>query len=81
MEQAIHRVQTSLGKLVHGVGTRPLRKPFQIYMVLFVQRMALVTTHLDFSNSSNQWNVSFVRTTHGWEVNFLHRSSFCCTQL
>jgi uncharacterized membrane protein YkvI len=69
MEQAIHKVQISLGKLVHGVETRPLRKPFQIYTVLFVQRMALVTAHLDFSNNSNQWNINFVRTTHGWEVN------------
>jgi hypothetical protein len=50
--------------IICGVGTRPLRKPFQFYLVFACVKDASVVTHLELSNGSNQWNVSFVRAAH-----------------
>jgi hypothetical protein len=42
---------------------------------------ASVVDNLEFLGGSNQWNVSFTRESHDWEVDFLLHFSRRCIEL
>ena len=54
------------------------------FPVLFGIARAKDTSTADHSESlggSNQWNVSFARAAHDWEIDVFASISGCCTQL
>jgi hypothetical protein len=53
--------------MTNGMGIKSLRIFSRICIVAFV-RDASVTNFLELSNESYQWNVSFIRESHDWEV-------------
>jgi hypothetical protein len=54
--------------MISGVGMWPLRMPFLFYLVFTCTKDASVAAQVNFFGSSIQWNVSFVRAAHDWEV-------------
>jgi len=54
--------------MICGMGTHPLKQLFKLYSVFAQAQDALVANNLEFFGSSNQWNVSFTKETHDWEV-------------
>jgi hypothetical protein len=61
------------------VGNMTLKTAFPALFDIAVAKDASVANNLEFLGGSNQWNVSFTREAHDWEVNVLDLSSRCCT--
>jgi hypothetical protein len=56
----------SASSMICGLGIWSLRKHFQFFLALLVQKNAYVAVaaHLEISGGSNQWNISFARPAH-----------------
>jgi hypothetical protein len=52
-------------------GELALKEAFPILDNLAHVKDVSVAVNLDFSSDSGQWNVSFIRSTHDWEVDVL----------
>jgi hypothetical protein len=49
-------------------GEMPLKEAFPVLYDIARDKDALVATHLVLQNGSYQWDVSFFRAAHDWEV-------------
>jgi hypothetical protein len=49
-------------------GEKTFKKVFPYLFSIACVKDALVAVHLEFSSGSPQWNVSFIRAVHEWEV-------------
>jgi hypothetical protein len=49
-------------------GELPLKEAFSVLYGFARKKDALVVDHMDYSSSSLQWDVSFVRAAHDWEL-------------
>jgi hypothetical protein len=62
-------------------GDMTLKAAFPALFGIAFAKDASVAINLEFLGGSNQWNVSFAREVHDWEVDVLLLSSRCCIQL
>jgi hypothetical protein len=46
----------------------PLKVAFLALFVVACEKNAFVADHMDFSSGSLQWDVSFIRAAHDWEL-------------
>jgi hypothetical protein len=49
-------------------GELSLKAAFPALFVIAREKNAFVADHLDFSSGSLQWDVSFIRAAHDWEL-------------
>jgi hypothetical protein len=49
-------------------GESPLKVAFPALFVIAREKNAFVADHLDYSSGSLQWDVSFIRAAHDWEL-------------
>jgi hypothetical protein len=52
-------------------GEITLKEAFSVLYVIARDKDALVAAHLDSTSGSLQWDVSFIRAAHDWEVDVL----------
>jgi hypothetical protein len=56
-------------------GQLPLKEAFPVLYGIACEKDAFVAAHLDFSSGSLQWDVSFSRAAHDWELGVVASTS------
>jgi hypothetical protein len=62
-------------------GDVALKVAFPILYDLACVKDASIAANLEIMGGTNQWNMSFAKVSHDWEVDFLLLSSKCCIHL
>jgi hypothetical protein len=62
-------------------GEVALKAAFLVLYGLTCAKDAFIAANLEFLGGSNQWNMSFTKVTHDWEVDVFTSFSKCYTQL
>jgi hypothetical protein len=57
-----------ISSMICGMGIWLLRKPLLDLFGIVCAKDAFVTSHLELSGGSTQWNANFARVAHDWEV-------------
>jgi hypothetical protein len=50
------------------IGDRTLMEAFLVLFSIACSKEALVAIHMWFSNDTCQWNVTFIKAVHDWEM-------------
>jgi hypothetical protein len=64
--------------IINGVEETSLKEAFPGLYNIAIAKEAIVVDNMDFTGGTIQWNVSFFRLAHDWELEVLASFYLCC---